>query len=247
MKTLQIALCSLLLISASSFAGAADELSALLSREERAAEDRARDAGRKPAEVIAFLGIGPGMTVVDLIAGAGYYSEVLSLAVGPEGKVYAHNTETSLRVRDGANRRALEARLADGRLGNVERLDRELADLGLEADSLDAALTALNFHDVYNAAGEAAAIGFLRRVYELLKPGGVLGLIDHAGNGSDADAALHRIDESKARAAAEKVGFEIETSDLLRNPDDDRSNTVFDPAIRGKTDRFLFRLRKPKS
>jgi predicted methyltransferase len=219
-------LLTIILFGGSAFA--ADEtpsveagpLASALTADTRSAEDRARDAGRRPAEVVAFLGITPGMRVIDLIAAGGYYTEVLSLAVGPEGKVYAQNNEYVLKLRDGANERAMTARLADGRLPNVERVDREIVDLGLAPGSLDAALTALNFHDIYNGR--------------------------HSGRTDLDNAELHRVEESRVYAAAEKAGFTVEAkSDLLRNPDDDKTTNVFDPAIRGKTDRFLVRLRKP--
>jgi len=222
-------------------------VAARLEGGERSAEDVARDAGRKPAEVVAFLGIEPGMTVVDLIAAGGYYTKVLSLAVGPEGRVYAQNGEYVLKMRDGANDKAMTARLAGGRLPNVVRLDKEVGDMGLEPGSVDAAVTALNFHDIYNSRGPEAAAAFLAVVYETLEPGGVLGLIDHRGKAGAANDELHRIEEALVVAAAEATGFEIEAkSDLLRNPDDDHTKNVFDPGLRGKTDRFVLRLRKPR-
>ena len=223
------------------------EVAARLASGDRPAEDRARDGGRRPAEVVAFLGIEPGMTVVDLIAAGGYYTEVLSLAVGPKGKVYAQNGEFVLKMRDGANDKAMTARLAGGRLPNVERIDREAADMGLEPGSVDAAVTALNFHDVYNARGPEAAAGFLAAVLQALKPGGVLGLVDHDAKADADNTELHRIQESRVTAAVEAAGFEIEAkSDVLRNPADDHTKNVFDPSIRGKTDRFVLRLRKPR-
>jgi predicted methyltransferase len=223
------------------------ELAERLSKGDRAEADRARDAGRKPAEVIAFLGIAPGMTVIDLIAAGGYYTEVLSVAVGPEGKVYAQNNDFVLKMREGANEKALSARLAGGRLANVERVNREVAELGLAAGSVDGAITALNFHDVYNSNGEEAAQGFLKAVYAVLKPGGVLGVIDHVGDADADNKELHRIEESRAVAAAKAAGFQVEArGDLLRNPGDDHSKNVFDPSIRGKTDRFALLLRKPR-
>jgi predicted methyltransferase len=196
--------------------------------------------------VVAFLGISPGMTVVDLIAAGGYYTEVLSYAVGPTGKVYAQNNAFVLQMREGANDKAMTARLAGDRLPNVERLDREMADLGLTPGSIDAAVTALNFHDIYNGRGKEAAASFLATVHSLLRPGGVLGLIDHSGNAGADNEALHRMEEKDARELAAAAGFEIESSDLLRNADEDRSLYVFDPAIRGKTDRFVLKLRKPE-
>ena len=243
-RTLSTApLAAVLLVAAACAAEPAANLAEALANEGRAAEDRERDAGRRPADVIAFLGIEPGMQVIDVIAAGGYYTEVLSLAVGPDGKVYAQNPDVVLKLREGANDRALTARLAGGRLANVVRLDRELADTGIAPGTLDAAITALNFHDVYNGRGPEAATAFLVSVRELLKPGGVLGLIDHAGNPGADNEALHRIEESLAEAAARGAGFEIDAkSDLLRNPADDRSKNVFDEAVRGRTDRFLLKL-----
>jgi predicted methyltransferase len=232
--------------SAGARAADASALAEALARPTRSEVDRARDAGRKPAEVIAFLGVEPGMTAIDLIAAAGYYTEVLSTAVGESGKVYAQNTEFVLKMREGANEKAMSARLADGRLANVERLDREIAELGLEPGSIDVAITALNFHDIYNGRGPEAASRFLKAVGRLLKPGGVLGLIDHAGRSDGDNEALHRIDEALVEAAVTDAGFAIDgRSDVLRNAEDDRSQNVFTPGLRGHTDRFVLRLRKP--
>jgi len=247
MKTVFLASLVALMLPFHTVARASDELSELLAKPERAEQDRTRDAGRKPAEVVAFLGIQPGMTVMDLIAGGGYYTEVLSLAVGPTGKVYAQNTQRSLQVRQGANAKEIEARLANGRLANVERLDKDFAGLGLAPESLDAAVTALNYHDIYNGAGEASAIQFLRLIQGLLEPGGVLGIVDHIGDAGNDNAQLHRVELAKVRQAAEQLGFEIEASEILRNPEDDHTKSVFDPSIRGKTDRFVLKLRKPAS
>ena len=212
----------------------------------RSPEDQVRDAGRKPAEVLEWLGIGPGMTVMDLVASGGWYTEVLSIAVGPEGVVYAQNPPMIYNFRDGFYDKTLSARLADGRLANVVRLDRDLGEVGLRPASLDAAITALNFHDIVNNPGGAdAGAGFLAVVKEVLKPGGVLGLIDHVGDPDKDSAALHRLDVEAALPIIEVAGFEMASSDLLRNPDDGRTVMVFNPAIRGQTDRVLYKLTKP--
>ncbi len=225
-----------------------NDLETRLASESRSEKDRARDPGRKPAAVVAFLGIEPGMTVMDLIAAGGYYTEVLSLAVGPKGHVIAQNPAFVLQFRDGANDKALTARLANDRLPNVERLDREIEKLGLEPNRLDAVVTALNFHDVYNGSGPEAAQKMLETIHHLLKPGGVLGLIDHAGNpGNPDNEKLHRIDEKLAVETARKAGFIVEaTSDVLRHPEDDRTHFVFAEGMRGATDRFVLKLRKPR-
>jgi predicted methyltransferase len=223
----------------------ADALRATLDHSSRPEADKARDAGRKPADVVAFLGFGEGMTVLDVIAAGGYYTEVLSIAVGDGGKVYAQNPSVALKLRDGANDKALTERLANDRLPNVVRLDREFADIGLEPESLDGAITALNFHDVYNN-GPEAAVGMLQVLKGLLKSGGVLGIIDHAGDPGADNAALHRIEKDKVIEAAKAAGFKIAgDSDLLSNPGDDHTGMVFAPELRGNTDRFLLKLAKP--
>jgi predicted methyltransferase len=138
-------------------------------------------AGRKPAEVLAYLGLKPGDTAADVLASGGWYTQVLSIAVGPDGTVYAQNSVAALALRDRAYDKALTARLADDRLANVVRKDEELTALTIPAGSVDVALTGLNFHDVYKAYGPEAAVGLLSAIRGTLKPGGVLGVIDHVG------------------------------------------------------------------
>ena len=159
--------------------------------------------------------------------------------------MYAQNPAAVLKFRDGANDKAMAARLADNRLANVKRWDREMVDVGIDPGSLDGAITALNFHDIYNS-DPAAAVGLLQVIRGLLKPGGVLGIIDHVGNSGADNAQLHRVEKSKALEAAQSAGFEIAgDSDLLSNADDDHSQMVFSPDVRGKTDRFLLKLVNP--
>ena len=247
MRLLRLVCLSLLLVGFNGLADhhEADALRARLDNPGRAEADKARDAGRKPADVVTFLGIGEGMTVMDVIAAGGYYTEVLSNAVGDDGVVYAQNPARVLQFRDGANDKALTARLSDDRLSNVVRWDREMADIGIEPGSLDAALTALNFHDVYNNDANAAG-EFLQIIKGLLKPGGVLGIVDHNGQPGADNSALHRIEKAIVVESVTAAGFEIVgDSDLLANADDDGSMMVFAPDIRGKTDRFLLKTVKP--
>ncbi len=248
-------LVSLAILAAHPMAGAAADpaaepgevgLAQRLAGGDRAEADKQRDPGRKPADVVAFLGVEPGSTVVDLIAAGGYYTEVLSLAVQGGGTVYAQNPPRVLQFRDGANDKAMTKRLEGDRLPNVQRLDLDLSEVKLAPGTVDFAITALNFHDIYNGSGSAEAQAFLAHVSKLLKPGGVLGVIDHSGSAGNDNAKLHRIEEQKVREAGKQAGFEVvEGSDLLRNPADDLSTGVFDPAIRGHTDRFLLKFRKP--
>jgi len=218
----------------------------IASASDRSDADQARDVQRKPTEVLEFLGLAPGDTVVDVWAAGGWYTEVLSNAVGDEGHVYSQNPPAVLKFGDGQYDKALTARLADGRLGNVERMDVALAGGPITANSVDFAITALNFHDVYNGNGAEAAMEFMVSVYAVLKPGGIFAVIDHVGNADVDNTGVHRIHPELAKAVATEAGFIVEAeSDLLAHPDDDHTKMVFDPTLRGETDRFILRLRKP--
>jgi predicted methyltransferase len=209
----------------------------------RPAESKARDASRKPIESIQFLGIKTGQTAIDLIAAGGWFTEVLSAAVGPTGKVYSSNPPFLVQA-------DAEKALHD-RLGNVVAVHGLLAEAGLVA-SADAAVTALNLHDLYggfqgNPGSEAQAVGFLQAVYAALKPGGVLGVIDHVGIAGQDNAAFHRMLPQQARDVITKAGFTIEAeSSVLAQPADDHTKPVWDPAVSGKTDQFMIRARKPR-
>jgi len=221
------------------------ELAAALDNPGRAQADKDRDAARQPADVIAFSGIEPGMLVLDVMASAGYYTEVLSVAVGEDGTVYAQNPVRMLQFRDGANDKALTARLADERLANVVRLDGSMDEVDIAAGSLDAAFTALNFHDTYYMAGNDAAVGLLLQIHGKLKPNGILILIDHVGDPDQDNAKLHRIPKQIAIDLAIESGFVVEADgDVLSHPEDDKTQMVFGTDIRGKTDRFVLKLRK---
>ena len=224
-----------------------EDWTAALAAAGRPDSDQEVDAARKPAEVISFVGIEPGMTVIDVIAAGGYYTEVLSAAVGPEGHVYAHNTEFILTMREGKNEQAISERLADNRLPNVERWDREFGQLGLDSQ-VDAVMYALSLHDVLNFRGKDTALAVLKDIGTALKPGGVLGVIDHAGISGVDNKELHRIEQVVAEQLLAESGFVVEAqSDLLANAEDDHTIGVFDPAMRRKTDRILIRARKPEA
>ena len=232
--------------AAEPMAAAPADLRTLLASDSRAAEDRARDAGRKPADIVEFLGIEPGMRVIDVIAAGGYYTEVLSLAVGPDGRVVAQNPQAVLEFRDGANEKAISARLAGNRLPNVSRVNGEFAAVSTADGRFDAALTALNFHDLYNGRGPEVALAALQAIHGLLEPGGVFGVIDHTGVADADNATLHRVEVSTAIATAEAAGFVVEAqSALLANAGDDHTQGIFAEGIRGNTDRFVLKLRKP--
>jgi predicted methyltransferase len=217
-------------------------LTAALASPERSTENKARDEARKPVESIQFFGIKTGDTVIEMIAAGGWFTEVLSAAVGAQGKVYASNPPGLV---DANAELALHKRL-----GNVEAVNTALSETTIDGTA-DAALLALNLHDIYNgfngqAGGEAATVAFLKAIYAELRPGGVLGVIDHVGVAGQGNEKLHRMPTQLARDLLMKAGFTIEAeSPLLANPADDHTKAVFDPTIRSKTDQFMFRARKP--
>jgi predicted methyltransferase len=233
--------------SQSQASSAGTNLAAALAGADRPAADKARDADRKPAELMEFFGVKPGMTAVDIIALGGYVTEVLSVAVGPNGKVYAQNPPVALQLRDGLYAKEITDRLANNRLPNVVRVDGDLpASSQIAPGSVDVAVTMMNYHDVRNRSPEVA-VGFLKAVHAMLKPGGVLGVTDHVGNDGADNATLHRIPKHFLIEDAKAAGFTIDgESAVLAHAADDHTKLVFDPTLRGKTDQFVVRLRKPK-
>jgi predicted methyltransferase len=221
-----------------------------LANELRPEADRARDAGRKPGDVLEFLGVGPGMSVLDIFSGGGWYAEVIAHVVGEKGRVIAHSNQAY----KGFVGEALEERFNTGRLPQVEILMAENNHLTLEADSLDAVMLGLAYHDVYNDNAEGSwelidGPAFLAELKKGLKPGGIIAVIDHyaeAGAPPETGNTLHRIDPALVIANMEAAGFVLDgQSDILRNADDDHSQIVFAPDLRGKTDRFIMRFRNP--
>jgi predicted methyltransferase len=233
--------------AAAKVGGSGGDLVAAIASANRPAEDKARDADRKPAELLQYFGVKPGMTTVDLIALGGYVTEALSVAVGPKGKVYAQNPPIALQLRDGMYAKQISERLANDRLPNVVRVDADLpAAAQIPPGSVDVAITAMNYHDVRNRNPDDG-VAVLKAVYTMLKPGGVLGVTDHVGNDGANNAQLHRIPKHFLIDDAKAAGFVIDgESDLLAHPADDHTKVVFDPTLRGKTDQFVVRLRKPK-
>jgi len=239
-RNTKIRLAVVLLLSAAvASADVASGFDEALASEGRASEDKARDAARRPKEVLEFVGISEGMTVLDVAASTGWYTEVLAAAVGPDGRVIAHNTE--------GRRDRSEPGIAPKaeRLGNVTLLFADFGSMGLDGE-VDAALTALNFHDLHNRGAEAVAL-FLGDVYKALKPGGVFAVIDHEGSAGQDNKSLHRIETAVAAAALEQAGFVVEgVSEILDNPADDHSLHMRDESLQRNTDRFLIRARKPE-
>lgn len=207
------------------------------------------DSGRKPAEVLAFLGLRPGMSAADIMTGSGYWAEIMANAVGPRGKVTAFEPQQF--YTDPEEQKVWKA-LTD------RRRDIDFVRYPFEAftgggRTFDLVMISMNYHDLYWESAEykiprTDPRAFLKNLYAAVKPGGVVGVIDHVGPSGDTRAVvgkLHRIDPATVEADFVAEGFRLEAkSALLANPADDHSKVMFDPAVRGKTDRFLYRFRK---
>lgn len=222
-------------------------IAAAMQAEDRWARDRKRDQRSKPGEVLAFAGVEPGMHVLDLYTGGGYWAEVFARSVGPTGTVVAQ-TNTAYRNFAGP---LLTSRFKNNRIAGVTVLDSEVNDLKLGQARFDLIFIALGYHDNYYYADFWPLPGrerWFAQLYEALKPGGHIVIVDHAalaGTGNTAAQKLHRIDEDFAIADFERAGFElVGSSDVLRNAEDDRKSNVFDDHIRRQTDRFILRFVK---
>ena len=224
-------------------AEAAAAIDAAVVHPDRPAADRLRDARRRPDRVLRFLGARPGMRVADLMAGGGWYTELLSRAVGPGGRVVAQNNRIS--ARNYGER--LAARLVRDRLPNVVVLEAELEELPFAPGELDAVLMVQFYHDTIWMGVDRARTN--RRIFEALAPGGVFLVIDHSaleGTGGDESKRLHRVEEAFVAEEITAAGFVLEASSgVLRNPDDSRTHNAFDFRIRSRTDRFVLLFRKP--
>ena len=205
--------------------------------------DRDRDANRHPAETLAFARVAPGERIVDLLPGGGYFTRLFARAVGSEGRVYAY-------LPDGAPEQYVASiqpvvGAANG-YGNVSLLRGTLAAFA-PGEPVDLVFTAQNYHDLHNTPADIAA--YNRHVFEMVRPGGLYVIIDHSavdGAPMMVTRELHRIDQAVVRREVEAAGFVFDgESPMLRNAADPRTATVFDPSIRGHTDQFAMRFRRP--
>ena len=219
-----------------------------LSGPDRDVADFVRDEVRRPVEVLTFLGIEPGMQVLDVYAAGGYYTFILAKAVGPQGQVFAQNTPRGLNYEEDRQNitqgEALANKIAAGNLTNVSQLVARIEDLPLPPESLDAIMLAQVLHDYYNP-NPTRAQTLLEQLYRLLKPGGIVGITDHVGRSGMDNRDLHRMQIEQAIEVAETAGFVVEQSNLLRNRRDDHHRAIFDPRLNRNTDRFLLKLTKP--
>jgi predicted methyltransferase len=218
-------------------------ISAAIADPGRPAADKDRDANRKPAETLAFAGVKPGEQVVDFLPGGGYFTRIFSKIVGPKG----HVTALSPAGTPEKYTTAAKAIAADPAYSNVKEVEEKVAEL--PAGSIDLFWTSQNYHDMHNLPGaDVAAVD--KAIFAALKPGGTFIVLDHAaaaGSGFKDTNTLHRIDPEAVKTEVESAGFKlVAQSDLLNNPNDPHTATVFDPSIKGKTDQFILKFEKPK-
>jgi len=212
---------------------------------QRHANDITRDKTSFPQQIIAFAGVKQGMIIGDVFGGGGYYSELLGDVVGKSGKVYLHNNKAYMPWVE----KQLVARLKDNRLDNVVRYDREADNLGFKGN-LDEIFYVLGFHDLYHIADgwNVPAEPFIKQLYNSLKKGGKLLIIDHsavANSGKKYSQDLHRIDGEFVKKTLSAHGFKfLKQTDILANKNDSRMIGVFDKSIRRKTDRFVMLFEK---
>jgi predicted methyltransferase len=222
-----------------------EQIQAAIADTTRPATDVERDAARHPAELVAFTGVKEGDAVVDWIPGGGYFSRLFATVVGENGKVYAWVPKE---IEGEHEIGALATALATERK-NIETVIEPLNG-PTKIASVDVVWTSQNYHDLHTSFMAGADVpAFNKRVFDMLKPGGVFVIVDHVaneGSGMEACEKLHRIDPAIVKAEVEAAGFVFEgESVVLRNSDDKHDLLVFDPAIRGKTDQFIYKFRKP--
>ncbi len=228
-----------------------DYIAAAVADTERPEADRQHDANRKPGATLAFAGIRPGDKVAELLPGGGYFTRIISRIVGNDGKVYAlvpaPSPNAPSETPDFAAR--VKALAAQPHYSNVSVVVQPFSQLA-SPERVDLVWTSQNYHDLHNLPGLDVGI-FNQLVFEMLKPGGIYLVLDHAaepGSGLRDTATLHRIDAATVKAEVLAAGFEfVGSSNLLNHHEDPHKAKVFDPTIRGRTDQFILKFRKPAS
>ncbi len=226
----------------------AEDYAAILSSKDRTDADKADDAARKPAEVLAFARIHPGQRILEMEVGRGWYTEIISAAVGPTGVVVTQNP-----AEFAYSAPAMKTRRDAGHLKNVIDTTTHFDELNLPDASVDKVLWILGPHELYYTPKGSTGLGDATKAYaevvRVLKPGGEFIVMDHAadaGAPTTTGGTIHRVDPAVVLAMSAKAGLKYDAkNDVLANPTDDRTKRVFDATIRRHTDQFLFRFHKP--
>jgi predicted methyltransferase len=249
-KLFSIAAAAAMALAAPAWSAAEPVAAAVANTSARSADNVKLDESRKPAQVLKFLGLKAGMRISDPFGGNLYWAEITAPIVGPKGRVSIWQPAQFYRQKTYDNFMAFKAKQP-----NVWMRVTPFEAPDFPANAYDFMLINLDYHDVYweNAKNGIVRMDpdqWLKSVYAAMKPGAVVGVIDHVSNPGDTRANVekyHRIDPATVKADFKRAGFKLEAeSDMLRNPGDDHSLNVFDPKIRGKTDRFVFKFRKPR-
>lgn len=246
-RTLMLALAaSAALAGAAAHAAPSAALTAALADPARPADEKARDEARKAAEVVEFAQVKPGDKVADLFPGGGYFTHIFAKVVGPKGVVYGVVRQQS---------KGSDSLGSNPAFPNIRIAAQPWEDFKPK-DKLDVVFNSQFYHDLFNPEYGSAGGGIEgvakanKAIFDALKPGGVYIIVDHAGRPGTGYAemnTLHRIEESAVKEQLIKAGFVLDAeSQVLRNPADPKTANVFDPSIRGKTDQFMLRFRKPK-
>jgi len=223
-----------------------DLIKAAVDNPARAEANSVRDAARMPDQVIKFMGVNQGDTVLDMVSNGGYYAEILAGVVGDDGRVIAHMFQNA--GMDPDNAYAAKIRTAD-HMQNVVPIYASFNDLDVKENTLDYVFLIQNFHDFYFDRFGVDVEKMLAMYKKALKPGGVMAVIDHhAGDGapSTTGTTVHRIDPAIVKRDMAAAGFELEGElNVLINDTDDKSKSVFDDSVRGKTSRFILKFTNP--
>jgi predicted methyltransferase len=226
-----------------------DFLAAALANPNRPAADTQRDENRKPAQTLEFAGVAPGDKVAELLPGGGYFTRIMSNVVGSSGHIYAlvpaPSPNAPADTPDFSAR--VKALAADPQFANVTVVVEPFSQLKVPVP-VDLVWTSQNYHDLHNFPGLDIGV-FNQMVFEALKPGGIYLILDHAtapGAGLTETATLHRIDPETVKREVLAAGFVfVGSSDVLHRSSDPHTAKVFDPAVRGQTDQFILKFRKP--
>ncbi len=220
-----------------------------MTANDRSSTDKQRDVRSRPDVTLAMLDIGPGDVVFDVFGGGGYYSELIARVVGEDGKVYLHNNQAYLNFVN----QQLTDRMTGISMPQLVQHDREVEDLDMPPESVDAAMIIMSYHDLFyddpaNGWPQIDHGDFMRQIHRGLKKGGRFLIVDHQANpgrGAMDTQSLHRIEKDFAVQRIEAIGFRlVAESAVLANPEDDKTTSVFAPESRGKTDRFILVFEK---
>jgi predicted methyltransferase len=240
---------ALLLLSAPAIA-APSNIEMAVKDAARPAADTGRDAGRKPAELLAFAGVRPGMVVVDMLPGTGYFTRIFARAVGPKGRVYAYfGTQYDARLKG-------QGKDPDYQFTDLKTLYPNLGVIHgplegfVTPQKVDMVWTSDNYHDMHNKAYAMDPAKVNKAVFASLKPGGIYMVVDHRaakGAGAGVTETLHRMDEDITRKEIEAAGFKLAAeSKILANPSDDDNKRVFEQGEHDHTDQFVLKFVKPR-